>query len=56
MDLLTPKEVAQQLRVNECTVRRWVRENKMRGISLPGSGKKVRIRIYKQEVDKIVDK
>lgn len=34
--LLTPKEVAEYLALNEQTVRKWLREGKLPGVKLPG--------------------
>jgi excisionase family DNA binding protein len=49
--LLTVKEVAERLRANPQTVRRWLREGKLRG-RMPG-GEKLGYRIPESEVERL---
>lgn len=51
--LLTVPEVAKRLRVNPETVRRWLREGKMRGF-IPG-GLRAGYRITESEVDRFMN-
>jgi excisionase family DNA binding protein len=50
--LLTVKEVAERLRANPQTVRRWLREGKLRG-RMPG-GEKLGYRIPASEVVRLL--
>jgi excisionase family DNA binding protein len=52
--LLTVQEVAQQLRVNEATVRRWVKIGALDAIKLPHSGKREIYRIRQSTLDSIL--
>jgi excisionase family DNA binding protein len=50
--LLTVKEVAERLRANPQTVRRWLREGRLRGV-MPG-GEKLGYRIPTSEVTRLL--
>jgi excisionase family DNA binding protein len=50
--LLTVKEVAERLRANPQTVRRWLREGKLNGV-MPG-GEKLGYRIPESEVRRLL--
>jgi len=50
--LLTVKEVADRLRANPQTVRRWLREGKLKGV-MPG-GEKLGYRIPSSEVARLL--
>jgi excisionase family DNA binding protein len=50
--LLTVKEVAERLRANPQTVRRWLREGKLKGV-MPG-GEKLGYRIPTSEVTRLL--
>ena len=50
--LLTVKEVAERLRANPQTVRRWLREGKLKGV-MPG-GEKLGYRIPASEVTRLL--
>jgi excisionase family DNA binding protein len=43
--LLTVREVAQHLRVDETTVRRWIKNGLLEAVTLPHSGKRQGYRI-----------
>ncbi len=44
-DLLTVHEVAQQLRVDDTTVRRWIKSGALDAVLLPHSGKRCGYRV-----------
>jgi excisionase family DNA binding protein len=44
-DLLTVNEVAQQLRVDDTTVRRWIKNGVLEAITLPHSGSRQAYRV-----------
>ena len=46
-DLLTIREVSQALRVDDTTVRRWVKQGVLEAIILPHRGKRQAYRIHK---------
>ena len=50
--LLTVKEVAERLRANPQTIRRWLREGRLEGV-MPG-GEKLGYRIPESEVRRIL--
>lgn len=52
--LLTVQEVAQHLRVNEATVRRWIKIGALDAIKLPHRGKREIYRIRQSTFDSIL--
>lgn len=48
--LLTTREVAEILRVNKATLRRWERDGDMPVRQVPGSGKRKKYRIRKSYI------
>ncbi|HEY4033265.1 MAG TPA: helix-turn-helix domain-containing protein [Ktedonobacteraceae bacterium] len=46
-NLLTIHEVAQQLRVDDTTVRRWIKSGALDAVALPHSGKRCGYRVRK---------
>ena len=46
-DLLTVREVAKQLRVDDTTVRRWIKSGALDAVALPHSGKRCGYRVRK---------
>lgn len=48
--LLTTAQVADQFKVNERTVGRWVREGRLKGVRTPGGT----IRVRQSEVDRFL--
>jgi len=50
-ELLTVKEVAHRLRVDESTVRRWVKSGILEAITLPHQGTRKQFRIRKSTLD-----
>lgn len=53
-DLLTVQEVAQRLRVNEATVRRWIKSGALEAIKLPHRGKREIHRIKASTLDAVL--
>ncbi len=50
-ELLTVSEVAQQLRVDDTTVRRWIKIGALEAVLLPHIGKRQGYRIKKNTLD-----
>ena len=50
-DLLTVHEVAQRLRVDDTTVRRWIKSGAMEAVALPHRGKRQAYRVKKTTLD-----
>lgn len=50
-DLLTVREVARQLRVDDTTVRRWIKSGALEAVALPHSGKRCGYRVRKHTLD-----
>ena len=53
-DLLTVSEVAQILRVDDTTVRRWVKLGALKAVALPHVNKRQAYRIKKETVDALL--
>jgi excisionase family DNA binding protein len=53
-DLLTIREVAQQLRVDETTVRRWIKDGVLEAIILPHRGKRQAYRIRRSTLNALL--
>jgi len=53
-DLLTVREVAQQLRVDDTTVRRWIKNGVLEAITLPHRGTRQAYRIRRSTVDALL--
>ncbi len=50
-DLLTVREVAKQLRVDDTTVRRWIKNGVLEAITLPPRGARQAYRIRQSTLD-----
>jgi excisionase family DNA binding protein len=50
-DLLTVHEVARHLRVDDTTVRRWIKSGALDAITLPHRGKRQGYRVRKKTID-----
>ncbi len=50
-ELLTVREVARRLRVDDTTVRRWIKSGALEAITLPHRGKRQAYRIKKSTLD-----
>ena len=53
-DLLTVHEVAKRLRVDDTTVRRWIKNGVLSAITLPHSGKRHGYRIRQADLDTVL--
>jgi excisionase family DNA binding protein len=53
-DLLTVSEVAQILRVDDTTVRRWVKQGALEAIVLPHVNERQAYRIKRETLDKLL--
>lgn len=53
-DLLTVHEVAQQLRVDDTTVRRWIKNAVLEAIALPHRGLRQAYRIRRSTLDALI--
>lgn len=54
-ELLTVREVAKRLRVDDTTVRRWIKAGALQAVTLPHKGKRCGYRIKKMTVDRLVN-
>jgi excisionase family DNA binding protein len=54
MDLLTVHEVALALRVDDTTVRRWIKSGVLEAIELPHRNKRCAYRIRRDTLDKLL--
>jgi excisionase family DNA binding protein len=53
-DLLTVREVARRLRVDDTTVRRWIKSGALEAITLPHRGKRQAYRIKQATLDTLL--
>ncbi len=53
-DLLTVREVAKQLRVDDTTVRRWIKNGVLEAITLPHRGTRQAYRIRRATLDALL--
>jgi excisionase family DNA binding protein len=53
-DLLTVPEVAKRLRVDDTTVRRWIKSGALEAVTLPRRGKRAAYRIRSSTVNRII--
>ena len=53
-DLLTIREVAEQLRVDDTTVRRWIKSGILEAITLPHRGARQAYRIRRATLDALL--
>ncbi len=53
-ELLTVNEVAQRLRVDATTVRRWIKNGVLKAIALPHRGLRQAYRIHKHTLDALL--
>lgn len=53
-ELLTVREVASYLRVDDTTVRRWIKANSLEAVILPHRGKRTAYRIKRQTLDALL--
>ncbi len=53
-ELLTVREVARSLRVDDTTVRRWIKNGSLEAITLPHRGKRQAYRVKKSTMEKLM--
>jgi excisionase family DNA binding protein len=53
-ELLTVREVASRLRVDDTTVRRWIKNGSLEAITLPHKGRRQAYRVKKSTMDKLL--
>ena len=53
-ELLTVREVAQALRVDDTTVRRWIKNDALAAVTLPHRGTRQAYRIRRGDLDRIL--
>jgi excisionase family DNA binding protein len=53
-ELLTVQEVATRLRVNEATVRRWIKNGALEAIKLPHRGKREIYRVRRSTLNSVL--
>nr|BBH91854.1 hypothetical protein KTA_00530 [Thermogemmatispora argillosa] len=54
VDLLTVREVARQLRVDDTTVRRWIKTGMLEAITLPHRGRRQAYRIRRATLEALL--
>ena len=54
-ELLTVREVAKRLRVDDTTVRRWIKSGALEAITLPHRGKQQAYRIKRETLDALLN-
>ena len=54
-DLLTVHEIAQALRVDDTTVRRWIKNGSFEAVALPHRGKRQAYRIRRDTLDRLLE-
>lgn len=55
-DLLTVREVAKKLRVDDTTVRRWVKQGLLDAVALPHAGPRCGYRFKEETLNEILNK
>lgn len=53
-ELLTVREVAKRLRVDDTTVRRWIKSGALEAITLPHRGRRQAYRVKRSTMDKLL--
>jgi DNA binding domain, excisionase family len=54
-ELLTVREVARRLRVDDTTVRRWIKHGTLEAVSLPHVGKRQAYRVRRSTIDTLLN-
>ena len=54
-DLLTVSEVAKQLRVDDTTVRRWIKNGVLEAVTLPHVGQRQSYRVRRKTLDSLLN-
>lgn len=53
-DILTVHEIAEMLRVDDTTVRRWIQHGILKAVNLPSLGKRQSYRVKRETVEKLL--
>jgi excisionase family DNA binding protein len=53
-ELLTVREVARRLRVDDTTVRRWIKHGTLEAVSLPHVGKRQAYRVRRRTIENLL--
>lgn len=53
-ELLTVREVARRLRVDDTTVRRWIKSGALEAVTLPHKGKRQAYRVKSSTMNKLL--
>lgn len=53
--LMTVAEVAKDLRVDDTTVRRWIKTGALKAVLLPHAGRRKSYRVSKETIQKIIE-
>ncbi|HTI13020.1 MAG TPA: helix-turn-helix domain-containing protein [Dictyobacter sp.] len=53
-ELLTVREVARRLRVDDTTVRRWIKHGTLEAVSLPHVGKRQAYRVRRRTIESLL--
>lgn len=54
-DLLTISEVADELRVDDTTVRRWIKNGVLEAVTLPHAGERQSYRVRRETMDHLLN-
>jgi excisionase family DNA binding protein len=54
-ELLTVREVARRLRVDDTTVRRWIKHGTLEAVSLPHVGKRQAYRVRRRTIENLLN-
>lgn len=54
-ELLTVREVARRLRVDDTTVRRWIKHGTLDAVSLPHVGKRQAYRVRRRTIEALLN-
>jgi excisionase family DNA binding protein len=54
-ELLTVREVARRLRVDDTTVRRWIKHGTLEAVSLPHVGKRQAYRVRRSTIENLLN-
>lgn len=54
-ELLTVREVAKRLRVDDTTVRRWIKAGTLEAVTLPHVGKRQAYRVRSRTLDTLIN-
>ena len=54
-DLLTVREVARRFRVDDTTVRRWIKSGTLEAVGLPHAGKRCAYRVKRHVIERLLN-